>query len=89
MTKQEMFEKKILDAILALRLEVDSRMLFVALLAHAAVLAEALIAGGLATDQQVTDLFARGCADGLTKREREKPQITTVIDANDSTGKMH
>lgn len=89
MTKQELHEKKILDAILALRLEVDSRMLFVGLLAHAAVIGEALISASVTTDQAVTDLYAQSCADALTKREREKPQGITVVDGDEPPGKMH
>lgn len=89
MLTREAQEKMILDAIRGLRMQVDTRLLFIALLAHAGVIAEGLIAAGISNADYMTKMFAEACADAIKPRDGSEPKPTVVYADGDDEGKMH
>lgn len=69
--------------LVALRAEVDSRMLFCALMANAGVLAEMLIAAKVVDKQWVTGVFAAAFEDATTPVKHERPIAVHYTDGVD------
>jgi hypothetical protein len=69
-------------AVIQLRNTVDTRLLMSGLLAHAAMVAETLIAAGLSTPEGIVDTFAAAAAEALTPQERTVPVEVREVDCD-------
>jgi len=81
---QEAMRDKICAAIVELRDSMDTYFLLCGLVAHASILAEALIAAKCRTPEDITGLFAAACGDAIAPTNPMKPPRVVTSYGNDS-----
>lgn len=83
-SQREQVNKKLRE----LRASIDSELLFVGLLVHAAGIARALIRADSKNKARIVSLYADSCVDATTPDNSKDQPLPILID-EDPEGKMH